>query len=463
MNLKIVYSLIALIGMINIFAPEPTLQDTLIKQIVSNPKTYSAQFATLPLDLKRRILQELASKEMQPTAQLPLNMDDVELLSWSPDGNSLLALSADTGKVPVVLLDAKTGTVRKTMQEKRNTIKKVAWLPGNKVAILGSFVQVPLIYLWDLTSGKKLSAFSIMDGKKGQEDLAWEDPRGRHDPRGGDALSPDGTLVASPSAVQAAIQLWDIATATVQTTLKENSKSGIAGYGRSHAISWSPDGTMVAAGQKNNDDVALWNIQAPNTPYTLYSPIRSTDHIAWSPDSTKIALTGYLEDDIAIYDVHASATKQPTATLYAKIPNHEGDMPKWSADGKTLYINKYYHDQDMQQWDVATKKFRNNLPSGKLSPDNTKIAQSNDKKKTTTIFDGATGKKLFTLPATGIMAWSPDSSELIIADNEPRYSLAAIGYGRQQASRQLSRWKLPSCNFTDEDQQLTCLFNFYAQ
>jgi WD40 repeat protein len=196
------------------------------------------------------------------------------------------------------------------------------------------------------------------------------------------AFSPDGTLLASKSAVgpgfESTLCLWNAETGQPLRTWDDDYPMSA-----STSMAFSPDGTVLASG-RDSDIVILWDTHTgemlPEIWYwdddlsikfgsLAYSPPWD---VAWSPSGERLAFALY-DGRVAVWDM-------------------EGDEPLYILEGHT-----------QQVWDLA------------FSPDGTRLA-SRIWGGTLMLWDLATGEHLHTLEdragSGGGVAWSPDGETL---------------------------------------------------
>ena len=185
------------------------------------------------------------------------------------DNKGIFAVGEIDGKIR--LDDAMTGRHLKTLQDHKNRISKLLFSPDGTLLVSGAYNQAPL-RLWDVTTGKLLKTLT--------NDLDIH----RHILN----FSKDGKTLAcsatTPKAGSRKIELWDVATKTLRTTLlitKLDSKIG--------QLAFSPDSKTVA-GVSRNDKIQVWDV---NTGKELSSFRTGHTHgsttLAFSSDSSILA------------------------------------------------------------------------------------------------------------------------------------------------------------------------------
>jgi WD40 repeat protein len=305
------------------------------------------------------------------------------------------------------------------------------------------------------------------------------------------AVSPNGALIAfaghvdnKNSSVTATVNLWNVATRQVVTTLN-------GGTDGMNSLAFSPDGNQIAAADIGGN-VRLWDLTTPATPGLLgiFAGHRaSVQNIAFSPDGTRLASASY-DGTIGLWDTQgttlggvangsiATAFSPDGRTLAISTFGHRKDfvalyaMPArrligtlptsglaalaFSPDGKTLAVASLNTGGAVQLWNVGSQTMMGTLATGltsrtnsmAFSPDGTLLAISGIQDTTFQVWSATTLKRVAvvsdrqnTLNAASIggvlsLAFSPDGRLLATADQDgfvriysvPGYSLAAYFY-----------------------------------
>ncbi len=151
------------------------------------------------------------------------------------DNKGIFAVGEIDGKIR--LDDAITGRQLKTLQGHKDTISKLAFSPDGTLLVSKAYNSYPL-RLWDVTTGKLLKTITRDSGHFG----------------GHLNFSKDGKTLALKF-WDGKIELWDVATKTLRTTIEGNKDGAIA----IREFAFSPDSKTVA-GTNPNGDVQVWNV-----------------------------------------------------------------------------------------------------------------------------------------------------------------------------------------------------------
>lgn len=368
----------------------------------------------------------------------------VNSVAFSPDGAMLVSGSSSSYNGTLKLWDVSTGSNITTLGDIRTwrqAIQSVAFSPDGNTIAAGSYGTVEL---WDVASESKIAtleghprwvgsiAYSL-DGKKVAAGLnddkveLWDINSKTKTTLTHEGLvnsvafSPDGTTLAS--AGTGIVKLWDVATRTVVTTLRNT-------YG---PVAFSPDGIMLFAGNK------LWDVNTTTVHATFDVQAGS---VTFSPDGGTLATTA--QEEVRLWDIQ---TKNSVRIAHSS----RVESVAFSPDGNTLAAGRRLWDLKTQSnfatlqgsgsdvtflrggtavlmgntlWDLATRTILATFPGGfhsaAVSPNGTTIA-SGGRGSAVELLDVSTRQIIGTLEghagdfnsgAVQAVAFSPDGMTL---------------------------------------------------
>jgi len=236
----------------------------------------------------------------------------VNALSFSPDGNYLLAATGITGlRGEATLWDLKTGKLERTFTEGHSDILYGAiFSPNGKIIATAGYDR--LIQLWDVTSGNRIRTL-----------------KGHNGPVHDIAFSPDGTVLASAGG-DSAVKLWLTKTGQRLDTFGQPT-------GEQFVTAFTPDSQYVMAAGADKQ-IRLWQwiskTKPQINPLTLvrFAHEDEITALAISADGKRVASTSA--------DRTVKVWSMPKLKLLQQFDNQPDVVSALSFDrsGKTLHI-----------------------------------------------------------------------------------------------------------------------------
>jgi len=314
------------------------------------------------------------------------HIENVNSVSWSPDGQMLASLSIDQGEIHAIIWDSQTGKLVSEL-EFGNRAKNIHWMPdGNNLAIgpMGA-----MIILWDIKTGKWSPLWQDEDLFSYVTKVSW---------------SSDATKLLTGGEL-GKVFVWDFSS---DSQLPVYNNDGVTAV---DAVTWSTNNAFVAAGFRDSS-IIVWEAQTGRQIQKLRRKQSNTTDtvldLEWSPDGKNlISLSRY--EPITIWNIQTGDEVRSTGEHTSWILSSA-----WSSDGTKLATGS--EDGEIILWDPKTGKklqsFRD--PAGWVtslswSPDGKQLASGNVR---VTLWNALSGEQIRVLlghthQVTDI-AWSPD-------------------------------------------------------
>ena len=309
----------------------------------------------------------------------PRRLIKANTVAFSPDCKTL-AIGHENQAV--MLLDVATGKQRAVHNTNSGKILCVAYSPNGKTLAIGS--EDRTVKLWEPESGRELSYAH-------HNAVQWV------------AFTPDGQTVASASARDGAVKLWNVVATPEPTTLQQK--------GEVLSVAFSPDGRILAAGGR--DSTKLWDVATSRETITL--PIghrHNQGGVAFSHDGKTLAIsTSKTVELVAIVNRSEDRAHEIHTSNIGGLPFNPDDKNLVFNGGKGGFCVKNLafspNDKSLAMagynvtptvWDLASRQVK-----AKLEGDS--IAFSPDSKLL------ATGGGIFGQSSSRVTLWDADTFE----------------------------------------------------
>lgn len=234
----------------------------------------------------------------------------IQSWAWSPQSNALASDSPNSSKHEIIIWDATTGEISRVIQGNvvqdypaQALASSLAWKPDGTYIATGSLFNLTI---WPLNEDEKpiiLDDFIEVsfvtwspDGQKiatiqGERIEIWDTATWRNTLSvGGHRLAtwnPDSSQIASPIDAGGGDDLLQIWNSATGETINE-----LSGHeGRILSVSWSPDGTTLISGGTDGI-IRVWEANSGNLIASLNGHVGFITSLAWSPDGSKFVSGG---------------------------------------------------------------------------------------------------------------------------------------------------------------------------
>lgn len=318
----------------------------------------------------------------------------------------------------IVIRDASTNKLIKTLTGHKDLVNQVFWSPDGK--FLFSASKDKTIKLWNVSTGNAIATISGYSGKV--EELAW-------------IWSPDSKMIAianlNPANSNQTIQIWNPTTGKLTKTLTSKDKNKIL------RMIWNTRGTTLAV-QSTEDKIQLWDTNTGKLTTTITSNQSKISTISWNPNGKTLAVWSQ-DKKIQLWD-------NTTGQLLQTIAGYDGKFEFqrlekiWSPDGNAIALA---NQNTIKIWDANTGKLLQTLDHKftssvvaltgfNWSPDSKKIVSTSV--AGTVVWDVITGKRLQEIGGIYVVSavWSPDGKSIAIGGQEQKITIFNPTTGKSQ-------------------------------
>jgi len=274
---------------------------------------------------------------------------EVDFVTFSPDGSLL----ASNGGGDINLWDVNSWKLITTLKPRS---KYITFNPDGSLLASSTYGGIEL---WEVKNKKLITNLG------GDSDNSI-------------AFSPDGSMLASMND-DSTIHLWDIKSRALVFTIEPLGRPLLTNSRTYNAnlVAFSPDGNLLASCGGDDKGINLWDVESRNLITTLVGSWW-TSSVAFSPDSSLLASGGdVLGDDktVRLWDVRSR-------TLVATLENSDRVRSvAFSPDGSLLASG----GKDIKLWDVKSRTlvatiegFIDGVYSIVFSPDGSMLASGSD-------------------------------------------------------------------------------------
>ncbi len=363
--------------------------------------------------------------------QLDISLDSrLFEIVFSPDGKVLAGTGISTVERTragvIKLYEVGTGQLINTLtatqpttkwSESSKRVSSIAFSPDGRLLASGS-ADDGTIKLWDVEAGQNIATFTEKPEPNSSMLCV--------------VFSPDGTKLAVGSV--AGIKLLEVSTGKHIYTRRHIDISALESLASVFSVAFSPDGRKLASASW--DGIKLWEVETGQNITTLRGHTRLIDAVAFSPDGLTFA-----SHSMVGIQVWAAATGGHITTL-AGPPNFVTSIA-YSPDGTKLAtgsVETKNTEHTIKLWEVETGRNIATLRGHTdvvitiaYSQDGTLLA-SGSKDKTVRLWEVSTGKNISTLQGhektVFSVAFSPDGTKLASGSEDTSIRLWEIPTGK---------------------------------
>ena len=208
--------------------------------------------------------------------ELPVTVNSVNALEFSPDGRTLALASQCNGDI--VLLNLETMAKGPTVLKNEHPILSLSFSPDGRYLAAGDDSENASIMVWNLGTGERTLR------------LRW--PRG---PLKAVVFSPDGKSLATASSFERGVRLWDVGSGKLLRSFAGHRLG-------TNTIAFSPDGSTLATGGSDGL-LRLWNVANGDLKSTLDGESIGLLSVVFLPDGHSLAAAGFGDNDIRIWNL----------------------------------------------------------------------------------------------------------------------------------------------------------------
>jgi WD40 repeat protein len=222
---------------------------------------------------------------------LPVPIERVNAIAFSPDGDTIAATTALNGQI--VLWDLAASRVR-TILRCAYPVLHIAFSPDGRYLGSGERENGASISVWNLETGRRTLEITESTGSI----MAL-------------GFTVDGTMLATAAGKERPVRLWDLKSGRLSRRLDGHA------FG-TNSIAFSSDGmTMATAG--NDGMVRVWNITTGKQTNVFNGQAIRLSDLAFFPDGRTLVATTTNDSDIRLIDVSQKGSEHGHPTTEARV------------------------------------------------------------------------------------------------------------------------------------------------